>query len=123
MNGMHAKTGRHLSGTDHIAQSVADILTTPIGTRRMRFDYGSILHELIDQPLNGTTVQRLYGAIATAIQTWEPRILLTQLGVVRNCDHTALTVTIDGRLRNVPNQDALRITLPFPLNPGVSDAQ
>ena len=123
MNGMHAKTGQPLSGTDHIAQSIADILTTPIGTRLMRFDYGSILHELIDQPLNGTTIQRLYGAIATAIQTWEPRIILTQLGVARNRDHTALTLTIDGRLRNAPSQDGVHLTLPFAFNQGFSDAQ
>lgn len=116
MNGMHAITGQHLSGTAHIAQSITDILTTPIGTRLMRFDYGSLLPELIDQPLNGTTIQRMYGAIATAIQRWEPRIVLTQMQIQPNTDTAALVLTIAGHLRSTPAQDAVRLTFPFPLH-------
>lgn len=33
MMGMHAATGSSLTGLDHLRQSVADILTTPIGSR------------------------------------------------------------------------------------------
>ena len=56
MMGMNAATGRALSGLDHIRQSIAEILTTPIGSRLMRRRYGSEVPELIDQPLNSATV-------------------------------------------------------------------
>ena len=53
--GMNADTGRTLSETAHILQSVRNILTTPIGTRVMRRDYGSEIFSLIDQPQHGAT--------------------------------------------------------------------
>lgn len=79
MIGMSAQTGRAISGVDHLYQSVADILTTPLGTRVMRRDYGSLIPELIDQPLNGATVVRLYAATADALARHEPRIRLTSV--------------------------------------------
>lgn len=39
-SGMSRHTGAALDGADHLAQSVADILGTPIGSRVMRRDYG-----------------------------------------------------------------------------------
>jgi len=77
--GMSAKTGRKLSGVQHIQQSIADILATPIGSRVMRRGYGSLLPDLIDQPLNGGTKLRAYAAIAIAIQQWEPRVRLRRV--------------------------------------------
>jgi len=56
MIGTNASTGRALEGTEHLVQSLADILGTPLGTRAMRRDYGSLLPELIDQPTNPATV-------------------------------------------------------------------
>ncbi|HHW4685550.1 MAG TPA: GPW/gp25 family protein, partial [Xylella sp.] len=79
MNGMNARTGRLLAGTDHIGQSIADIVTTPIGSRLMRRDSGALLPELIDQPFNAATQVKLYGATATAVMRWEPRIRLRQI--------------------------------------------
>lgn len=79
MLGMNATTGRALSGLAHIRQSVADILTTPVGSRLMRRRYGSEVPELMDQPLNSATVLRIYAATAYAIRMWEPRISLTGL--------------------------------------------
>ncbi|MEW7978507.1 MAG: GPW/gp25 family protein [Candidatus Sedimenticola endophacoides] len=52
MQGMHAITGQHLAGEAHLRQSIIDILTTPLGTRVMRRDYGSRLFELVDAPIN-----------------------------------------------------------------------
>lgn len=74
MAGMDKRTGRALDELEHIRQSVADILTTPIGSRVMRRDYGSRLPELIDQPLTGATLLRAYSATIVALLRWEPRI-------------------------------------------------
>lgn len=74
MSGMNAITGRRLDGIEHIRQSVRDILTTPIGSRVMRRDYGSLLPDLIDQPLTDATLLRAYAASVMAITRWEPRV-------------------------------------------------
>lgn len=79
MNGTNASTGKLLTGLDHLRQSVRDILTTPLGSRVMRRDYGSRLPYLVDAPMNGETVMELYAATAEALQNWEPRFQLTQV--------------------------------------------
>ncbi|MBB2777202.1 UNVERIFIED_ORG: phage baseplate assembly protein W, partial [Comamonas terrigena] len=43
---MDRTTGRRISGIDHVRQSVADILTTPLGSRLERRNYGSLLPSL-----------------------------------------------------------------------------
>jgi Bacteriophage baseplate protein W len=47
MNGIDASTGKNISGLAHLRQSVRDILSTPIGTRVLRRDYGSRLPRLV----------------------------------------------------------------------------
>ncbi len=84
MRGTSVATGQAISGVDHLRQSVADILTTPIGSRVMRRDYGSDLPALIDQPDNAATQVRVYAAAATALMRWEPRLRLQKLRASRN---------------------------------------
>lgn len=79
MRGSNANTGKALSGLDHLRQSVRDILSTPIGSRVMRRDYGSQLFRLLDAPLNRSSVMDLYAATAEALQRWEPRLKLTSV--------------------------------------------
>lgn len=76
MAGMNRNTGQPLDGLAHIRQSIADILTTPIGSRVMRREYGSLIPELIGQPLNDALMLRLYSAAVMAIVRWEPRITI-----------------------------------------------
>ncbi len=52
--GMNRNTGRTITDADHISQSMSDILRTPVGSRVMRRDYGSLLSSLIDQPQTPT---------------------------------------------------------------------
>lgn len=79
MIGMNCTTGSRISGAAHLRQSISDILTTPIGSRLMRRDYGSLLPDLIDQPQNAATRVRLYAAAASALMTWEPRLRLSRI--------------------------------------------
>lgn len=72
--GMNAATGRTLAGTQHIGQSLGKILNTPLGSRVMRRDFGSVILTLIDQPMNQATILRLYSAAVVAIREWEPRV-------------------------------------------------
>ena len=51
-SGMNASSGHAITDNEHIAQSIGDILLTPIGSRVMRRAYGSQLFNLIDQPVD-----------------------------------------------------------------------
>lgn len=107
MRGMQADTGRPLEGLAHLAQSIADILTTPIGSRVMRRDYGSNLPDLIDQPMNGVTRLRVFAATAGALQRWEPRIRLTRVALERGARDGAWRLSLEGVRRDVPARSAL----------------
>jgi phage baseplate assembly protein W len=79
MIGMNAETGRGTDGIDHLYQSINKILTTPVGSRVERRDFGSELPELVDAPNNPANRVRLFSAIATALMRWEPRLSLTRV--------------------------------------------
>lgn len=79
MNGTSALNGARLEGIDHLRQSIRDILTTPIGSRVMRREYGSRLFQLIDAPMNRSTLLNIYAATAEAIARWEPRFRLQKV--------------------------------------------
>lgn len=114
MIGTHAVTGRALSGTAHLAQSIGDILTTPLGSRVMRRDYGSLLPELIDQPFNDATRLRLYGATALALMRWEPRIRLIRVQLFQDDGRGTYTLDVDCVLIDAPSaSDYTRLTIPL----------
>ncbi len=82
MSGLGRHTGRAVTGDAHLAQSIAVILTTPIGSRVMRRDFGSDLPQLIDQPITPETLVDLYQATAEALDTWEPRLSLRRVSLL-----------------------------------------
>ena len=96
MQGMSNTTGKALGGMEHLRQSIADILSTPIGTRVMRRDYGSLLFELSDQPFTGALAVRLYASIAEALMRWEPRLRLSQLSLRAGARTGAFMLTLSG---------------------------
>lgn len=78
MTGMNATLGGAMDEDAHIRQSIRDILTTPVGSRVMRRDYGSLVPELIDHPGNPANRLRLMSATVMAIMQWEPRVAISQ---------------------------------------------
>lgn len=100
MTGMNAQTGLRIDGLDHIRQSVRDILATPLGSRVMRREYGSLLPELIDQPLNDALLLQAYAATIMALIRWEPRIRVTAIRRrVSSTETGRATLEIDGQTR------------------------
>lgn len=96
MAGMSRNGGTALDGVEHIAQSVRDILGTPIGTRPARRNYGSEVPRLIDQPLNPANVLRIFAASALALSRWEDRLRLTRVSLAAGARPGAATVVIEG---------------------------
>lgn len=104
MQGMNRDTGKPLSATDHIRQSVQDILSTPIGTRVMRPLYGSNLQRLVDHPDDQVTAIRVVMAVAGALSRWEPRISVSSIEVLKVGGGE---ITISVRAVDVENQRAV----------------
>ena len=96
MIGTNATSGKHFFGIDHLRQSIRDILTTPIGTRVMRHDYGSRLFELVDRPFNQSLKLEIFAAVAEALERWETRFKLTRTRVESYVDG-GITLTLEGR--------------------------
>jgi phage baseplate assembly protein W len=111
---MNAKTGKPLDGVAHLEQSIGDILSTPIGTRVGRRDYGSLLPELVDQPMNALGRMRLMAATALAVLRWEPRIKLSAVAIQQTGPAAFITV-LDGQRTDVAGPNArARLTVPLP---------
>lgn len=109
--GVSATTGRAIDGLDHLRQSVADILTTPRGSRVMRRDYGSDLFALLDQNLTGLTLARLYAAVVVALRAWEPRlrVLRVQASAISQDDNAAGTVELLIEAEYLPDGSVITI--------------
>lgn len=115
MAGMNTQTGRTLHGTAHIEQSIRDILLTPVGTRVMRRDYGSLVADLIDHPINGITVLQLYASIAIALVQWEPRIELTGISQTTDTSRPGqITITLDVIRYDTSSPESAQLTISLP---------
>jgi hypothetical protein len=99
MIGISNTNGQALGGIAHLKQSIRDILSTPIGTRVMRRDYGSRLFELIDAPMNGSTIIGIVAATAEALDKWEPRLLLDRVEINAASESGKLELTLYGLYR------------------------
>ena len=75
--GLNRDGGHALTGFDHVRQSIGVILTTPIGSRVMRREFGSELFDLIDRPMTSRVILAIYAAAVQAIARWEPRYAIT----------------------------------------------
>lgn len=116
MAGMARTTGATLDGLEHIKQSVLDILSTPVGTRAGRREYGSLLPELIDQPMTPANILRLYAASAVAISRNEDRIQLRRVSLAAGDRPGSATITIDADRTDTAAANArTRLVLPISL--------
>ncbi|MCO7538343.1 GPW/gp25 family protein [Pseudomonas asiatica] len=108
---MNRHTGEAISEEAHIAQSIVDILSTRLGTRVMRRDYGSLIPELIDQPQNAVTKLKLYAASAAAIMQWEPRITLAMVRLDVDSLTGAATLEIEAKQNDTNAPFSIRTPL------------
>ena len=110
--GMNSRTGLSISEVEHIRQSVRDILVTPVGSRVMRREYGSLLSQMIDQPQTPALRLQIMAACYSAIQKWEPRVSLTTITFDRSDTDGGLYVDITG----TRTETSLPFSLTIPLS-------
>lgn len=110
---MSRNTGLNLQNeAEQIRQSIQDILTTPIGTRIMRGNYGSLLPQMIDSPFNEVTRMQLYAATATALIQWEDRINLESTSI-ELVDQGKFILNLSVTMVNNNQNESLSIPLNF----------
>ena len=95
-SGMNSTTGKAITDTEHLRQSVKDILITPQGSRIARREYGSLLSALIDQPQNPALRLQMMSAVYVALMRWEPRLALDAITINSSFDGS-MVVDLTGR--------------------------
>ncbi|EAA5839242.1 GPW/gp25 family protein [Salmonella enterica] len=98
--GMSQSNGKAITDTDHLRQSVRDILLTPQGSRIARREYGSLLSTLIDRPQNPALRLQIMSAVYVALSRWEPRLTLDSITISSNFDGS-MVVELTGQRNNV----------------------
>ncbi|MFL9828926.1 GPW/gp25 family protein [Rhodoplanes sp. SY1] len=88
--GIDRRTGRILSGWDHVLQSLEVIFSTRFGSRVLRRWFGSDIPKLLGEKLVPSTVLRFWTAVAIAIDTWEPRYRITRIGIAASAEQARL---------------------------------
>ena len=110
---MNQETGAAINTVEHIVQSTTDIMTTRIGTRVMRREYGSFLPELVDHPFNDVTRLRVYAATVMALMRWETRISLSRVQFVGANLQGQSSLDLEGTL--VDSNQPLSLSVPLQL--------
>lgn len=108
---MNRQTGTAITTLEHIRQSMADILTTRIGSRVMRRDYGSQLVDLIDHPGNQATRLRAYAAITMSLMRWEPRVRISRVQLSTATAQGQFELTVDATVIDSNEQQSISIPL------------
>lgn len=117
--GIDRVTGQLLVGWPHCAQSVAVILTTQLGERVMRLDFGSDPHGVIGEELHPRAVARFYADCVKAIHAHEPEYRIVRVQVVSIARTGALALKLEGtyfpegRYGNYAVREAAASLLPF----------
>ncbi|MFO7167801.1 MAG: GPW/gp25 family protein [Chloroflexota bacterium] len=99
-------------GEDEIKQAIRIILSTPVGSRVMRPEFGCRLHELVFAPMNASTTTAAARYVEEALGYWEPRIDVLDVQVelypaIEGC----LVITLSYRLR--ATYDERTLVFPF----------
>lgn len=106
-------TGAAISGDADIAQSIGRILTTPMGSRVMRRDFGSRLFDLQDVPLTRKTMILWVAATAGAIRRWEDRVLIERVSVAQADQPGRVLIHITGHRTDIPGHPPISLKIPL----------
>ena len=110
MPGMNRRTGAAIDGAAAIRQSIEDILTTPLGSRAMRPEYGSRLADMVDDAATPGTAVAMAAEVVDALARWEPRI---EPEIVRAAPTPAapgrVVIEIVGRMSGAGENEAVAV--------------
>jgi uncharacterized protein len=95
-----------------VRQSILLLLSTRIGERVMRPDYGAGLDRLVFAPNDNTTAGLAIHYVRRALTYWEPRIQILHLDATRNPEADShLDLSLDYRVRSTQRTERLTFSL------------
>jgi phage baseplate assembly protein W len=96
-----------------IEESIRLILATAQGERPMRPDFGSGVHNYVFSSDDAVTAGRLAFEVRAALERWEPRIELADVGVSSDEVHGDACLLIDVTYTIRGTNDARNLVFPF----------
>ena len=79
MAGIDRRTGKVISNYDHALQSVEVILSTRLGSRVMRRQFGGGVAEILGRAVTPPLFSPFQQLVGTAIDIWEPRFKVRRI--------------------------------------------
>ncbi len=84
---------------ESIEESIKIILSTKLGERMMRPEFGCRIHELIFAPNNATTQNLAIYYVAEALKKWENRILLKDVDANED-EENSIIIEVEYQVRD-----------------------
>lgn len=100
---------------DSINKSIVSILGTKKGTRVFRRNFGSHVFDILFDPMDDLTVNRLKREILDAIQNWETRIVMEETIVLPDYPNQQYYIELSYRIPALGNK---LVTFTFNLRQG-----
>lgn len=104
-----------VTNADSIQKSIFTILGTRKNTRPFRRSFGSYLMDILFDPMDDFTSDRIKTEIIRAIGEWEPRVTMTKSSVVPDYDNQRYYVNLEFTIPELNNKS---ISLSFNLATG-----
>ncbi len=97
-----------------IQESIHILLSTALGERVLRPDYGANVEDLLFEPINITTTTILTNRMKRAILFHEPRIDTHEIDLVPDADNGILQVTVEYTI--IATNTRTNLVFPYYLN-------
>ena len=91
---------------DAINKSIVTILSTKRGSRVFRRSFGSNLQDVLFDPMDDITVNRIKRELIRAIEQWEPRIILESSEVLPDYANEQYFVELNYKIPALGNRPA-----------------
>jgi uncharacterized protein len=100
-----------VGGEEELAAAIRMILSTTPGERVMRPEFGCEMWSLVFAPLTAGTLGLIEQSVRTALERWEPRIVLDRIVAVAQQEQGRVVIEIDYRSR--ASNDTRNLVYPF----------
>ena len=94
---------------DAINNSLTNIFETFQGSRRMLPDFALPIYGILFEPVDEITSYKLGEMILSAVERWEPRIVVDNVEVLANPDKNQYIVNLEYRIINDTREDSILI--------------
>ena len=106
------------SGPDRIQQAIWLVLSTSLGERIMRPDFGAGAQDFVFQSNSSVVRSTLANTVKKALVKWEPRIDVQSIRVDQGTEDSQVLISIDYKIRTT--NELFNLVYPLYLQEGVS---